>query len=164
MDGGVDAAITQFFGKQLQKKVQKYIISNYEGEQPVGTSFIIETGVFILVLTTFRQPRASLFSSHAYDGTLPFFFTLQRVPYSIEGTDYVYLATKALLNAIRRFNDDSSNTRKIQSVACTGDASGYAFDKEGLGTFYGKMKLSEAGKFWGSFLLCSEINYCFLLV
>jgi hypothetical protein len=43
MDGGVDAAITLFFGGQLQKKVQKYILENFEGEQPVGTSFIIET-------------------------------------------------------------------------------------------------------------------------
>ena len=31
------------FGKQLQKRVQKYILDNFEGEQPVGTSFIIHT-------------------------------------------------------------------------------------------------------------------------
>lgn len=46
MDGGVDAAITQFFGTKLQKKVQQYILENFEGEQPVGTSFIVETGKF----------------------------------------------------------------------------------------------------------------------
>lgn len=34
-----------YFGDDLMKKVQKYIIENYYGEQPVGTSFIIETGV-----------------------------------------------------------------------------------------------------------------------
>lgn len=45
MDGGYDLAITEYFGEELMKKVQKYIIRNYYGEQPVGTSFIIETGV-----------------------------------------------------------------------------------------------------------------------
>lgn len=44
MDGGVDAAITAFFGTQLQRRVQKYIIQEYLGEQPVGTAFVIETG------------------------------------------------------------------------------------------------------------------------
>lgn len=43
MDGGMDAAITKYFGDQLQQRVQKEIINNFYGEQPVGTSFIIET-------------------------------------------------------------------------------------------------------------------------
>lgn len=29
MDGGVDAAITLYFGTQLQKRVQQYIIENF---------------------------------------------------------------------------------------------------------------------------------------
>ena len=45
MDGGYDLAITEYFGDQLQNRVQKYIIDHYYGEQPVGTSFIIESGV-----------------------------------------------------------------------------------------------------------------------
>ena len=44
MDGGYDGAISQWFGNQLQKRVQQYIIDNYFGEQPVGTSFIIDAG------------------------------------------------------------------------------------------------------------------------
>lgn len=42
MDGGYDQAIINYFGKNLQTKVQNYIIENYYGEQPVGTSFIID--------------------------------------------------------------------------------------------------------------------------
>jgi len=42
MDGGYDLAITNHFGKNLQKKVQKYIIENLYGEQPVGTSIIVD--------------------------------------------------------------------------------------------------------------------------
>lgn len=43
MDGGYDLALTNWYGNQLQERVQKYIIDNYYGEQPVGSSFIIET-------------------------------------------------------------------------------------------------------------------------
>lgn len=44
MDGGYDLAITEWFGEQLQERVQKYILTHYYGEQPVGTSFIIDAG------------------------------------------------------------------------------------------------------------------------
>ena len=44
MDGGYDKAITEWFGSQLQERVQKYISEHYYGEQPVGTSFIIDAG------------------------------------------------------------------------------------------------------------------------
>lgn len=43
MDGGIDQAITEFFGQQLPDRVQKHIIKEYGGCQPIGTSFIIET-------------------------------------------------------------------------------------------------------------------------
>lgn len=43
MDGGYDLAITKWFGDQLQQRVQKHIIKDYYGEQPVGSSFIIPT-------------------------------------------------------------------------------------------------------------------------
>ncbi len=45
MDGGYDLAISEWFGWDLMKKVQRYILDNFKGEQPVGTSFIIDTGV-----------------------------------------------------------------------------------------------------------------------
>ena len=72
------------------------------------------------------------------------------MPYSIRGTDYVYLAFKAMLTAVRDHNvlalqqaaaSSTSSTaseptlRPIRSVACTG-----------LGTFYGKMALDEAAR------------------
>lgn len=44
MDGGYDLAITHYFGNQLQKRVQQHIIDHYYGEQPVGTSFMIDAG------------------------------------------------------------------------------------------------------------------------
>ena len=42
MDGGYDAAISNYLGWDFQRIVQKYIIDNFYGEQIVGTSFIID--------------------------------------------------------------------------------------------------------------------------
>ena len=42
MDGGYDLAITNYFGEDLPKKVQKYLVENLFGEQPVGTSIIVD--------------------------------------------------------------------------------------------------------------------------
>lgn len=60
MDGSYDLAITNWYGNQLQERVQEYIIKNYLGEQPVGTSFIIETkkdNQFLIHTPTMRTPE-----------------------------------------------------------------------------------------------------------
>jgi O-acetyl-ADP-ribose deacetylase (regulator of RNase III) len=95
MDGGVDLAITNFFGPALQARVQQVILACYDGEQPVGTSFIVETG----------HP------AHPFLAHTP----IMRVPMPIAGTDYVYLAMKAMLQAVRDFNISGE---RIQIVAC----------------------------------------------
>lgn len=41
MDGGYDKAITDYFGEGLMKDVQKAILLNWHGEQPVGTSITV---------------------------------------------------------------------------------------------------------------------------
>lgn len=60
MDGGYDLALTKWYGNQLQERVQEYIIKNYYGEQPVGSSFIIEAGrdnQFLIHTPTMRIPE-----------------------------------------------------------------------------------------------------------
>ncbi len=44
MDGGFDLAISAEFGWGLQNRVQEYIVEHYKGEQPIGSSFIIDIG------------------------------------------------------------------------------------------------------------------------
>lgn len=59
MDGGYDLAITKFFGRGLQRRVQRYILDNLYGEQPVGTSIIVDTdivGVKLIHTPTMRSP------------------------------------------------------------------------------------------------------------
>lgn len=102
MDGGVDAAIIRVFGKKLMHDVQTYIMREHLGEQPVGTSFVIETGHV----------------EHRWLAHTP----TMRVPMNISRTDNVYKAMWALLGAVHHHNKDSS--QKINSVVCTGLGTG----------------------------------------
>lgn len=61
MDGGYDLALTNWYGEQLQERVQQYIIEHFYGEQPVGSSFIIETNQdnqYLIHTPTMQTPQA----------------------------------------------------------------------------------------------------------
>ena len=102
MDGGMDAAITRYFGVSLERRVQKRILEEYLGEQPVGTSLIIKTG----------HPK------HPYLAHTP----TMRVPMTIQGTDIPYIAMRAMLLAVRHHNKHSNHP--IKRVACPGLGTG----------------------------------------
>lgn len=98
MDGGVDAAIVQFFGDELMRRVQRRILEEYLGEQSVGTSMIVATG----------HPK------HPFIAHTP----TMRVPMDIARTDNVYRAMWAMLLAVRQHNQGSE--QRIATVACPG--------------------------------------------
>ena len=102
MDGGMDAAITSFFGKTLEARVQQCILDDYLGEQPIGTSMIVETG----------HPK------HPFLAHTP----TMRVPMNIQGTDIPYVAMWAMLLAVRQHNKNARH--KIKSVVCPGLGTG----------------------------------------
>ena len=105
MDGGIDAAITDYFGIQLMRRVQEYIIAEYRGEQPIGTSFIIETG----------------HDKHPFLAHTP----TMRIPMAIAHTDNVYAAMFAMLRAVHHHN--RTDERKIDTVVCPGLGTGYGY-------------------------------------
>lgn len=98
MDGGVDLAITRFFGPKLQHDVQKVIMNEYFGEQPVGTSFIVKTG-----------HKKHPFLAHS---------PTMRTPMKVTRTDNVYNAMLATLRAVATYN--RNHRKKIKSIACPG--------------------------------------------
>lgn len=98
MDGGVDLAIIQFFGIELMDRVQDYIMSDFLGEQPVGTSLIVETG----------HPK------HPFLAHTP----TMRAPLPITRSDNVYQAMWAMLLAVHRHN--RSGEPRIGVIACPG--------------------------------------------
>ena len=99
MDGGVDLAITQFFGWELMDRVQTRIIEEYLGEQPVGTSMLVETG----------------HDRHPWLAHTP----TMRVPLDIRGTDNVYVAMLAMLREVDR-HQRRGGAPSIRTVACPG--------------------------------------------
>lgn len=102
MDGGVDAAISQFFGWELMDHVQQRIRTEFLGEQNVGTSIIVETG----------HPK------HPFIAHTP----TMRSPMEISRTDNVYRAMWAMLLAVRQHNRQSN--KPIRIVACPGMGTG----------------------------------------
>ncbi|MCQ3929554.1 MAG: phage tail protein [Chloroflexi bacterium] len=102
MDGGVDLAISHFFGWQLMDRVQAKILEEFLGEQSVGTSIIVETA----------------HEKHPFLAHTP----TMRVPMEITHTDNVYRAMWAMLLAVRRHNQVSD--RPIKIVACPGLGTG----------------------------------------
>ncbi|QGJ70141.1 O-acetyl-ADP-ribose deacetylase [Planctomycetales bacterium 10988] len=103
MDGGIDAVVVEYFGVELMKKAQDHILNEFLGEQPIGTSFLIET----------NHPNIPYV---AHTPTM-------RVPHSIEGTDKVYLATWASLLTIYRHN--AQHPGSIKTVAFPAMGAGY---------------------------------------
>jgi O-acetyl-ADP-ribose deacetylase (regulator of RNase III) len=102
MDAGMDLAVLKFFGPELQSVIQKRIIEEFYGEQPVGTAFIVETNRL----------------DHPYVAHAP----TMRVPMNISGTDHVYLATWATLIAVGRHNRTAK--RKTETLVCPAFGSG----------------------------------------
>ncbi len=98
MDGGVDLAITYFFGIELMDRVQARVIAEFRGEQPIGTSMIVETG----------HPK------HPFIAHTP----TMRIPMHIATTDYAYVGMWAMLVAVHRHN--LAEKKPIRSVACPG--------------------------------------------
>lgn len=102
MDGGVDLAITRYFGEPLMRRVQEKIIRDYLGEQVVGTAFTIPT----------NHPK------HPWLVHAP----TMRVPDVIAGTDATYRATWAALLAVHRCNQ--CGDAQIRTVVFPGMGTG----------------------------------------
>ncbi|WP_035601306.1 macro domain-containing protein [Haloferula sp. BvORR071] len=103
MDAGVDLAVVKHFGRDLMERIQRQILADFLGEQPVGTSIIVPTG----------HP------AHPFVAHTP----TMRIPMNIRGTDHVYLAMWAALTAVHRHNRDESQ-RAIRTLACPGLGTG----------------------------------------
>jgi O-acetyl-ADP-ribose deacetylase (regulator of RNase III) len=143
MDGGMDAAITNFFGVALMNKVQQRILDDYWGEQPVGTSFIIET-----------DHPSYPFLAHT---------PTMRVPMQIVGTDIPYIAMWAMLLAVAHHNRSrsvskgasSESNRPISTIACPG-----------FGTGIGRIPPQEAARqmalAYDHFLYPPKVLNCFV--
>lgn len=119
MTAGIDAAVVAFHGQPLMDRIQRRIIDEYLGEQPVGTCFVEATD-------TPGYP----FVAHA---------PTMRMPGPIDGSDAVYRAAWAALLAIYRHNAairlGDSDEAEIATVAMPA-----------LGAGFGNVDYSEAAR------------------
>jgi len=98
MDGGIDLAYSNYFGWDLQQRLQEYIRENFYGEIPVGSAAIIKTN---------NEKIKYLISAPT-----------MRVPADVSNTVNAYLAFRASLIEVDKFN--KTNNEKILSVLCPG--------------------------------------------
>lgn len=85
MDGGIDLAYRAHFGLKIQNRLQKVIAERFDGKLPVGRAVVIPT-------SNRRIPR--LIAAPTME-----------TPSSIEGTQNVYHAMRAVLETVLLFND-----------------------------------------------------------
>src|SRR5437879_3477474 len=84
MDGGIDLAYSEFFGWDLQERLQVLLRAEYDGELPVGQAVIVET----------------------HHATIRYLVSAptMRVPMPVSDTANSYLAFRAALQAVRKHN------------------------------------------------------------
>jgi O-acetyl-ADP-ribose deacetylase (regulator of RNase III) len=97
MDGGLDLAIREELGFEVQKAAQRIIVERHHGELPVGAAEVVPT----------KHPRWK------YLVVAP----TMRVPESVAQTINAYLAFRAALLAVARLPE-------ITSVVCPGLCTG----------------------------------------
>lgn len=106
MDGGLDMAISEFFGWHVQEKLQKLIQEKHHGELLVGAAEIIETA----------HPK------------IPYVISAptMRVPMILKETVNVYLAIRAVLLLVRfgKFENGVAIADKVRVVALPGMGTG----------------------------------------
>ena len=103
MDGGLDLAIRNELGFQVETDIQEVILNKYHGEMPIGSAEIINTNhnkwSYLIAAPTMRIPENIAFTLNAY------------------------IAFRAILIAINNFNECKPN-RPIKSLVCSGLGTG----------------------------------------
>lgn len=112
MDGGLDLKISQKLGWDIEAKARQKLLAEFYGELPVGNALIVETGI----------------SQFPYLISAP----TMRVPMDVSNTVNAFLAFKAILVEVQKFN---SQKQRIHSLVCSG-----------LGTGEGKMSAEHCAR------------------
>ena len=85
LNGGIDGIYTRRFGVQLENRLQAYLEQHWDGELPVGCAVIIDIGI--------QDKYKYLISAPT-----------MRVPMNISGSVNPYMAFRATLQAVKKFN------------------------------------------------------------
>lgn len=102
MDGGIDLALRDYFGYQVQERVQEEIAARWGVSLPVGRALIVETG----------------------DDEIPYLIAAptMETPSNVEYTNNAYDAMRAILDTVQRFNEEQAD--RITTIAVPGLCTG----------------------------------------
>ena len=103
MDGGLDLAIRNKLGFQVETDIQEVILNKYHGEMPIGNAEIINTN----------------HDQWSYMIAAP----TMRIPENVAYTLNAYIAFRAILIAINGLNDCHPR-KQIKSLICSGLGTG----------------------------------------
>ena len=103
MDGGLDLAIRNELGFQVETDIQEVIVNKYHGEMPIGSAEIINT----------NHDRWSFMVAAP----------TMRIPENIAYTLNAYIAFRAILIAVNTFNEKNPKS-PIKSLVCSGLGTG----------------------------------------
>ena len=112
MDSGIDVTYSEYFGRALGENLRAVLKNQYDGELPVGQA---------VTISTWTKDYPYLISAPT-----------MRVPMVVAGTVNAYLAFRAVIREVARFNKEQADrglANRINSVLCPG-----------LGTGVGKMR------------------------
>ena len=125
MDGGLDKALVDFFGEQLQANVQRVIQEEFLGEQPVGTCATIDIPGYnkkVLHTPTMRIPQPILDPRIIYTATRSTFVeTIKKQISTITLPAFGHLTgnvkSEIVAKYMRMAYDDIKKTLECQSYA-----------------------------------------------
>ena len=105
MDGGIDLAIRNVLGKQVEERVQDQIRDQFHGELPIGSAVRVASG---------HQDWPHLIAAPT-----------MRIPEDVRHTLNAYSAFRAVMMTVDSFNrSDCYGSPKIESIVCCGLATG----------------------------------------
>ncbi|MEM1008339.1 MAG: macro domain-containing protein [Myxococcota bacterium] len=103
MDGGIDLVYSEFFGWEVEERLRRVLLEQFQGELLVGQAVIVPTE---------HERFPWLISAPT-----------MRVPMCVDQTVNAMLAFRATLNAVLRHNDVSSDS-PIGNIVCPGLGTG----------------------------------------
>ena len=131
MDGGLDLVYRNYFGIELQEEVQKKIWERFLGEQPVGSSLIVEVpnflGVKLCHTPTMRTPqavdprvvysamRSSLVEGHKSGARVVLIPAFAHMTGRVDAETVSTLMLRAYEDYIDSVNQDAKSERKMMN-------------------------------------------------
>jgi O-acetyl-ADP-ribose deacetylase (regulator of RNase III) len=129
MNGGIDLVYSRRFGLELSERLQKQLASRHDGELPVGEAIFTPINLA-------HEPYKWLICAPT-----------MRVPTDIDGTVNAYLAMRATLRLVKKYNENAVQHARSETIRWEKEVEPQFITSvlcPGLGTAIGRMPYNVA--------------------